>query len=137
MQLRASTACERRATLPPSKGLVAALARSFGMWRQRKFRRLQRKYLVFGRFGERTAAAMRHMAETGTYIGGQAPFGYCLVDGQLRAYDAEQAVIRAARDLREQGLSLRAVAARLDGTGFRSRIGRVFAAVQVRRMVAP
>jgi hypothetical protein len=46
-------------------------------------------------------------------------------------------VISEARALRAQGLSLRAVAARLRSIGFRSRTGRGFAAAQVKRMVAP
>ena len=86
--------------------------------------------------GERTSAAMRHMAAQGAYIGGQAPFGYRLEGACLQEYPHEQTVIGAARALRAQGLSLRAVAARLHGMGFRSRTGRGFAPVQVQRMVA-
>jgi site-specific DNA recombinase len=85
---------------------------------------------------ERTSAAMQHLASQGAYTGGKAPFGYRL-DGERLAEEADQqAVIREARALRSQGLSLRAVAARLHGMGFRSRTGRTFAAVQVQRMVA-
>jgi DNA invertase Pin-like site-specific DNA recombinase len=87
--------------------------------------------------GERTAAAMRHMAAQGTYTGGKAPFGYRLGEGgRLDAHEAEQAVIREARALRDDGLSLRAVASRLSAQGHRSRAGRDFAPVQVARMVA-
>jgi site-specific DNA recombinase len=86
--------------------------------------------------GERTSAAMRHMASEGAYIGGQVPFGFRLDGEQLVQHEAEQAAIRAARELREQGLSLRAVAAGLEDRGFRTRTGRGFAAVQVQRMVA-
>jgi DNA invertase Pin-like site-specific DNA recombinase len=77
--------------------------------------------------GERTSAAMQHKASRGEYIGGDAPFGYRLAqDGRLRE----------ARVLRASGLSLRAVAARLEGLGHRTRTGRAFAPVQVARMVA-
>jgi len=87
--------------------------------------------------GERTSAAMRHMADQGTYTGGEAPFGYRLGEnGRLDAYEPEQAVIRDAQALRVAGLSLRAVAARLAAQGHRSRAGRAFAPVQVARMVA-
>jgi hypothetical protein len=41
-----------------------------------------------------------------------------------------------ARQLRAKGLSLRAVAAELHQRGIRSRTGRGFAPVQVKRMVA-
>jgi site-specific DNA recombinase len=87
--------------------------------------------------GERTSAAMRHMADQGAYIGGAPRFGYRLSgEGRLEAHEAEQAAIRAACELRAEGLSLRAVAARLAGLGFRARNGRAFAAVQIQRMVA-
>jgi site-specific DNA recombinase len=86
--------------------------------------------------GERTAAAMRHMADQGAYIGGHVPFGYRLAGEQLEAHANEQAVIREAQALRAEGLSLRAVAGRLHGMGFRSRTGRTFVPVQVRRMLA-
>jgi site-specific DNA recombinase len=86
--------------------------------------------------GERTSVAMRHMSELGEYVGGAPRFGYRLAqDGRLEAHDAEQAAIREARALRAAGLSLRAVAARLGERGFRTRTGRSFAAVQIRRMV--
>lgn len=86
--------------------------------------------------GERTSAAMRHMADQGAYIGGKVPFGYSLDGERLTPRDDEQAVIREARALRAEGLSLRAVAERLGERGFRSRTGRAFAPVQVLRMVA-
>jgi DNA invertase Pin-like site-specific DNA recombinase len=86
--------------------------------------------------GERTSVAMRHMSERGEYVGGAPRFGYRLApDGRLEAQDAEQAAIREARALRASGLSLRAVASRLEEQGFRTRTGRGFAAVQIRRMV--
>jgi DNA invertase Pin-like site-specific DNA recombinase len=86
--------------------------------------------------GERTAAAMRHMASQGAYTGGGAPFGHRLEGERLVKHADEQAVIREAQALRAQGLSLRSVARRLHSLGFRSRTGRTFAAIQVRRMVA-
>jgi hypothetical protein len=77
------------------------------------------------------------MSERGEYVGGAPRFGYRLAeDGRLEALEAEQAAIREARALRASGLlSLRAVAARLEEEGFRTRTGRSFAAVQVRRML--
>jgi DNA invertase Pin-like site-specific DNA recombinase len=87
--------------------------------------------------GERTSAAMRHMAEQGAYIGGQVPFGYRLVEGgRIEADRREQRVIATARQLRGDGLSLREIARELDTMGHRARTGRPFAAVQVQRMVA-
>jgi site-specific DNA recombinase len=86
--------------------------------------------------GERTAAAMQHKASCGEYTGGEAPYGFRLVDGRLDVVEGEQAIIAEARRLRREGLSLRAVASALDARGRRSRTGRAFAPVQVQRMVA-
>jgi site-specific DNA recombinase len=87
--------------------------------------------------GERTSAAMQHMAAEGQFTGGEARYGYDVgPDGLLVEVEAEQAVIRQARALRASGLSLRAVAARLDREGLRSRTGRHFAPSAIDRMVA-
>jgi DNA invertase Pin-like site-specific DNA recombinase len=86
--------------------------------------------------GERTAAAMAHKASRGEYIGGEAPFGYRVIDGRRLEHGEEQAIIREARALRAAGLSLRAVASRLHEMGHRSRTGKAFAAMQVARMTA-
>jgi len=88
--------------------------------------------------GERTAAAMRHLAEQGRYTGGAAPYGWALADDSetLVQVEAEQAVIAEARTLRSGGASLRAVASRLAERGMVARNGRAFDAKQVARMVA-
>jgi DNA invertase Pin-like site-specific DNA recombinase len=85
--------------------------------------------------GERTAAAMAHKAERGEYIGGEPPFGYRVEDGRLVEHSEEQAIVREARALRADGLSLRAVAGRLHEMGHRSRVGRPFGPYQVARMM--
>jgi site-specific DNA recombinase len=88
--------------------------------------------------GERTATAMQHKASQGEYTGGQAPHGRRVAaDGARLEPEAEEEAARAvARRLREQGLSLHRVAAELERRGVRSRTGRGFAPVQVKRMVA-
>jgi site-specific DNA recombinase len=88
--------------------------------------------------GERTSAAMAHMASQGEYTGGRIPYGFRLsADGaRLDEVSAEQEVIAAARELRAAGLSLAAVARELDARGLRSRTGRTFAEMQIARMVA-
>lgn len=88
--------------------------------------------------GERTAAAMELKASRGEFTGGEAPYGFRLSgDGvHLQKVAAEQRVLSKARELRAAGLSLRATAAALDRLGLKSRVGKVFAAAQVARMVA-
>jgi DNA invertase Pin-like site-specific DNA recombinase len=86
--------------------------------------------------GERTSVAMKHKAACGEFTGGESPFGFRVEDERLAPIESEQHVIMEARRLRVAGLSLRAVARELDAAGMRSRAGRPFAAVQIRRMVA-
>lgn len=87
--------------------------------------------------GERTSAALQHLQAQGEYIGGRVPYGYRLTEaGELAPHEPEQAVIRAARELRTAGLTLRAIAVALDKRGFTARNGKPFAATQIQRMVA-
>lgn len=87
--------------------------------------------------GERTSAAMQHMRAQGEYTGGAAPYGYRLADdGHLVEDATEQSLLTEARALRASGMSLRAVASALDARGFRSRVGRPFAAQQIKLMVS-
>jgi site-specific DNA recombinase len=80
---------------------------------------------------------MQHKASQGEYTGGQAPYGRRVAaDGERLEDDATEAQARTlACELRLQGLSLRGVAAELERRGVRSRTGRGFAPVQVKRMV--
>jgi len=86
--------------------------------------------------GERTSVAMRHKQSQGEYIGGGAPYGFELVDGELIEDSYEHDVIRQAKELRDSGLSLAAVAKELDRRGIQSRNAKPFAAMQIKRLVA-
>lgn len=87
--------------------------------------------------GERTSAAMQYKASCGEFTGGRAPYGYRVGDDgvHLLPVRAELAVVKRVKALHDGGLSLRAVARRLDESGVRNRHGRPFAHVQVRRML--
>lgn len=86
---------------------------------------------------ERTSLAMQHMRDRGEYTGGRPPLGFELGDdGQLVRVEAEHQALEMARELREQGLTLRAVADQLASAGFLNRHGRVFDSRQVARMVS-
>ncbi|RUQ27645.1 MAG: recombinase family protein [Candidatus Competibacteraceae bacterium] len=85
---------------------------------------------------ERTRDAMRHKQSQGEYIGGGAPYGFELVNGDLVEDSFEQGVIQQARELRDSGLSLAAVAKELDRRGIQSRNAKPFAAMQIKRLVA-
>jgi DNA invertase Pin-like site-specific DNA recombinase len=87
--------------------------------------------------GERTATAMQHKAAQGEYTGGPPLYGRRVAaDGARLEPDPDEQTARAvARQLRADGLSLRRVAAELERRGVRSRTGKGFAPVQVKRMV--
>lgn len=87
--------------------------------------------------GERTAAVMQHMAKTGQYTGGRAPYGFRVEAGRLVRVEAEQEVLAAAREAKAGGLSLRAIARVLEQRGFLSRVGKTFAPEQVSKLFAP
>lgn len=90
-----------------------------------------------GLIRERTASAMAHKRARREYCGGEAPYGWSVnEDGSsLIANDAEQAIMRAAAELRACGLSLRAVGARLEEQGMLPRHGGHWHAVTVRSLV--
>ena len=85
----------------------------------------------------RTKAALAVIRARGQKTGGSVPYGYRLdVDRRtLVAVESEQAVIARARAISADGLSLRAVGARLGAEGHASRTGRPFAAAQIDRML--
>ena len=53
------------------------------------------------------------------FLGGSRPFGFHVVEGELKPYDIEQAAIERMRRMRQQGTSLREIAASLQADGFR------------------
>lgn len=85
----------------------------------------------------RTKAAMAAKRRRGEYTGGRVPYGYQIAaDGvALEENAAEQAVIAAVLEYRAAGLSLRAIADRLEAKGFATRTGRKFAATQISRII--
>ena len=85
---------------------------------------------------ERTSDAMRHKQSQGEYIGGEVPYGFRLVAGELIEDEAEQEVIQKAKAYQSEGLSLRKIAAELDKQGIKTRRGSLFGANQIKRMVA-
>ena len=74
--------------------------------------------------GERTRDAMQHKRSNGKCVGNLA-YGYRLsADGEhVEPEPSEQAVLAQIRSLRQQGRSLRAIAAALNGQALRTRRG--------------
>ena len=53
------------------------------------------------------------------YLGGIVPFGWRVVDGELVEVPEQQAAINRAKEMRAEGMSLRAIAAALSNQGIR------------------
>ncbi len=87
--------------------------------------------------GERTQDALRAKKARGERTGA-VPYGFRLAaDGiHLESVPAEQEVITEARRLHHAGQGFRAIARELERRGFVSRAGSMFAAQQVKRLVA-
>jgi len=69
---------------------------------------------------ERLASMKAGQRQLGRYLGGSRPFGFkAAADGRLIEDPAEQAVMRQMKAMRADGMSLRAIAARLAEAGTR------------------
>ncbi len=88
--------------------------------------------------GERTSAALQHKAQNGEFTGGRIPYGKRLAANgvHLVAEPAETPALERARELRDAGVSLRAIGAELETLGFRNREGHRFGPSSVRRLLS-
>lgn len=86
--------------------------------------------------GARTKAALQAKREKMERVG-SIPYGYRLAsDGKMLVHDqAERTIIQGARDLKKQGLSLRAIAKGLAARGMVNRSGRSFNPKSVRSIL--
>lgn len=85
--------------------------------------------------GERTAAAMQRLKEQGKFTGGEAPFGYRHVAGELIPDAEEQRVIAKVRRLRRKKYSIRRIVKALADDGCVNRKGRPFTKTAVERII--
>lgn len=86
--------------------------------------------------GERTKVALQHLKAQGRRVGA-IPYGYRLAgEKQLEQEPAEQEVIAIAREMRQAGMTLRAICDALTAHGYRSRTGNPFLSAQIMRMCA-
>lgn len=85
---------------------------------------------------ERTSAALQHKKSKGERVGA-VPYGFTLaLDGvKLLKDKTEQMLIELCKSLREQGLSLRKIAAQLLEQGFKPR-GKTFNAQTIKNILA-
>jgi DNA invertase Pin-like site-specific DNA recombinase len=67
------------------------------------------------RIGERIRDAKRHQRRSGQYLGGDRPFGWRVgEDGILVEDEAEQRALADMRKMRDAGISLRNIAAKIE-----------------------
>jgi site-specific DNA recombinase len=76
-------------------------------------------------------------ARQGGYAGGGAPFGYTAEKGRktLEVDEEKAQIVRRAFELDAQGLSLRAIAGKLNAEGHTTAMGTPWRAVQVKRVL--
>lgn len=84
---------------------------------------------------ERTRAAMQHLKAQGRVVG-SVPHGYARNGDELVLNVAEQRVVDLAQQLRDKGMSLRAISDELASRGAFNRVGRPFNPKSVRSMLA-
>ena len=86
---------------------------------------------------ERTLGAMDHMRRQGRRISGRVPYGFCLAnDGRtLQPDDKERMAIDSMRQARDQGQSLREIAAGLTARGVPARCGGTWYASSVQSVL--
>ena len=86
--------------------------------------------------GERTEEALRRTREEGKKTGGHVPLGFDAdADLVLQPNKRERQIMKIAKQQRDQGKSLRAIAYYLEERGFLSRNNKKFEAAQVKRLV--
>lgn len=69
------------------------------------------------RIGERITDVKSNERLRGSFLGGEKPFGYDVVEGALIANQSEQEALSAARNMRGAGVSFRGISARLKRDG--------------------
>jgi len=83
---------------------------------------------------ERTRQAMQHMKAQGRVVGA-IPHGFSRDGDRVIRHDAEQRVVALARELRAQGLTLRAIGDELAARGAFNRAGRPYKPESVRGLL--
>lgn len=72
----------------------------------------------------KTKEALRHKAKRAEKTGGTIPYGYSVLDGKLYPVAREQEAIKLMQGLKDEGYSLRAIAATLEDKGYQTKTGK-------------
>ena len=114
---------ENVSTRTPSGRLVLNVLISVAQW--------ERETIV-----ERTKDALRAKKSRGEKTGGDVPFGYDEIDGKLIPNEKEQRIIELIKRLRSKGYGLKRIARFLNENGFRTKKGKAFTHIQVKRILS-
>jgi DNA invertase Pin-like site-specific DNA recombinase len=87
-----------------------------------------------GMIAARLRSGRRMKASLGGYAGGAPRYGYVALNGELMPDPIEQAAIGRVREMREQGLGSRSIAAALNAEGCRAKRGGQWTSAQVCRV---
>ncbi len=102
----------------------------------RELRALHQSHRCEDVIGERTEEALRRAREEGKKTGGHVPLGFDAdADLMLHPNKRERQIMKIAKQQRDQGKSLRAIAAYLEERSFLSRNDKRFEAAQIKRLV--
>lgn len=86
--------------------------------------------------GERVEEVLRRLRKEGKKTGGHRPLGFVVDEDRVLQPDKrERQIMRIAKQQREQGKSLRAIATYLEERGFLARNEKRFEAAQVKRLI--
>lgn len=81
---------------------------------------------------QRCMAGKERKKLSGEFVGGQVPFGYDLVKGQLIRNEQELKSLGIIIAMRESGYTYRAIAERMNEMGIKSKRGKVFTGYSLR-----
>lgn len=84
---------------------------------------------------KRMSGGRKVKASKGGYSGGRAPMGYRVEDGELVVNEDEKPLVLRIFELRDEGLSFRAISSKINEEGFRGRNGGPVAFGTVRNVI--
>ncbi|WP_425218344.1 recombinase family protein [Tumidithrix helvetica] len=84
--------------------------------------------------GERTSTALRHKQSQGEHVGSPA-YGFEMVDKKLEKIAVEHEAIALVQQLKQDGLTLQAIADHLNEQGIKTKRGAMWQPMQIKRLV--
>lgn len=83
----------------------------------------------------RTSAGREQKARRGGYAGGRPPYGYYVVNGELRVDEKAAECVRKVYELRSKGMLLKDIAKAVNAEGYRTQKGLEFAVTHIQNIL--